>query len=53
MNPYLNFNGNCREAVEFYGTAFGHHPVGTGPYVLANGQQNYRYEYRANPKWAE
>ncbi len=42
-----------REAVEFYGTAFGHHPVGTGPYVLANGQQNYRYEYRANPKWAE
>lgn len=22
LNPYLNFNGNCREAVEFYSLAF-------------------------------
>lgn len=42
-----------REAVETYGTEFGNHPVGTGPYVLASARQNYRYEYRANPKWTE
>ena len=42
-----------REAVEFYGSEFVNHPVGTGPYVLAQAKQNYRYEYRENPKWAE
>lgn len=42
-----------REAVEHYGAGFVNHPVGTGPYVLAEARQNYRYEYRANPKWAE
>ena len=42
-----------REAVECYGAGFGNHPVGTGPYVLAAARQNYRYEYRANPTWAE
>ena len=42
-----------REAVEHYGAEFVNHPVGTGPYVLAEARQNYRYEYRANPKWAE
>ena len=42
-----------REAVEFYGPEFVNHPVGTGPYVLATARQNYRYEYRANPKWRE
>ncbi len=41
-----------REAVEFYGGEFVNHPVGTGPYVLASARQNYRYEYRANPRWA-
>ncbi|MDR0994038.1 MAG: ABC transporter substrate-binding protein [Verrucomicrobiota bacterium] len=41
------------EAVEFYGAEFIHHPVGTGPYCLASAQQNYRYEYRRNPKWKE
>lgn len=40
-----------REAVEFYGTEFVNHPVGTGPYVLASARQNYRYEYRRNPRW--
>ncbi|MDY0149257.1 MAG: ABC transporter substrate-binding protein, partial [Kiritimatiellia bacterium] len=40
-----------REAVEFYGAEFVNHPVGTGPYVLAAARQNYRYEYRVNPKW--
>lgn len=42
-----------REAVEFYGNEFVNHPVGTGPYVLAEARPNYRYEYRKNPKWAE
>ena len=42
-----------REAVEYYGRGFVNHPVGTGPYVLARAWQNYRYEYRANPKWPE
>jgi len=40
-----------REAVETYGTEFVNHPVGTGPYVLAKAQQNYRYEYWENPTW--
>lgn len=26
INPYVNFNGNCKEAVEFYGTVFGSKP---------------------------
>ena len=42
-----------REAVEFYGSEFVNHPVGTGPYVLAGARQNYRYEFRENPKWKE
>lgn len=42
-----------REGVEHYGAGFVNHPVGTGPYVLAAARQNYRYEYRANPKWGE
>ena len=42
-----------REAVEFYGREFVNHPVGTGPYLLKNYRQNYRYEFVRNPKWAE
>ncbi len=42
-----------REAVEFYGTEFVNHPVGTGPYILRSYRQNYRYEFARNPKWAE
>lgn len=42
-----------REAVEFHGSRFGSHPVGTGPYVLVSARQNHRYEYRANPTWAK
>jgi PhnB protein len=26
INPYINFNGNCREAAEFYADAFGAEP---------------------------
>ncbi len=40
-----------REAVEYYGRDFVNHPVGTGPFVLASWQRNYRIEYARNPKW--
>lgn len=42
-----------REAVEFYGKEFISNPVGTGPYVLASWERNYRVEFVRNPKWAE
>jgi oligopeptide transport system substrate-binding protein len=42
-----------REAVEYYGSEFVNHPVGTGPYLLHSFRQNYRYEFVRNPKWAE
>lgn len=29
INPYINFAGNCREAVEFYSNVFGVQPRGT------------------------
>ncbi len=43
----------AREAVECYGKEFGHHPVGTGPFVLQSCRPNYRYEFVRNPKWRE
>jgi ABC-type transport system substrate-binding protein len=42
-----------REAVEFYGSEFVNHPVGTGPYILETWNNNYRIEFVRNPKWAE
>jgi len=42
-----------QEAVDFYGDDFPVHPVGTGPYILKEWQQNYRIEYARNPKWKE
>ncbi len=42
-----------REAVEYYGSDFVNHPVGTGPYVLKSWKRNYRVEFVRNPKWAE
>jgi len=42
-----------REAVEFYGGAFGEHPVGTGPYCLESWSQNYRIVFNRNPKWIQ
>jgi ABC-type transport system substrate-binding protein len=43
----------AREAVAFYGKAFGHHPVGTGPFILQSYRPNYRYVFERNPKWRE
>lgn len=42
-----------REAVEYYGSDFVSHPVGTGPYVLKSHIHNYRLEFVRNPKWKE
>lgn len=42
-----------REAVEYYGERFGSHPVGTGPYRLAEWRRNYRMIFERNPKWRE
>ncbi len=42
-----------REAVEFYGSDFVNHPVGTGPYRLVSWRKNYRLEFERNPKWME
>lgn len=42
-----------KEAVDYYGSDFPRHPVGTGPYVLKQWRQNYMLEYVRNPKWRE
>lgn len=43
----------AREAVEYYGTDFLNHPVGTGPYILKSWKRNYRIEFAGNPRWEE
>lgn len=40
-----------REAVAFYGAAFGDHPVGSGPYRLGQWRRNYRMVFERNPDW--
>ncbi len=41
-----------REAVEVYGKEFLNHPVGTGPYLVADWTyRNYGITYRANPTY--
>lgn len=42
-----------REAVEYYGDRFGRHPVGTGPYRLAEWNPNYQLVFTRNPGWRE
>ena len=39
------------EAVEFYGTDFRKHPVGTGPFTLQNWVENIKLVLRKNPKY--
>ena len=39
----------ARETVEAYGTDFGAHPVGTGPYLLREYQRSNRIVLEANP----
>ena len=41
-----------REATEFYGAEFLNHPVGTGPFIVADWRwRNYRIEYVRNPNY--
>ena len=39
------------EAVTAYGSAFGEHPVGSGPYRLAEWRRNYRMTFTRDPAW--
>ena len=41
-----------REAVEYYGSNFRSHPVGTGPFYLKRWRRNYRIEYERNPTFS-
>ncbi len=40
-----------REAVEMYGSAFGEHPVGSGPYGLASWRRNHEMVFVRNTAW--
>ncbi|MBQ4199895.1 MAG: hypothetical protein II649_08425 [Kiritimatiellae bacterium] len=40
-----------REAVEAYGAKFSQHPIGTGPYRLAEWWRNYRMVFTRNEQW--
>ncbi len=43
----------AREVVEYYGAAFGEHPVGTGPYRLKEWRRASRIVLEANPDFRE
>ncbi len=43
----------AREVVEFYGASFPEHPVGTGPYKLADWRRASRVVLEANPDYRE
>ncbi|MCM2349207.1 MAG: ABC transporter substrate-binding protein [Bacteriovoracaceae bacterium] len=42
-----------KEAVEFYGTEFLNHPVGTGPFILPDFNQSNTITYYKNPNYRE
>ena len=43
----------AREVVEFYGAAFGEHPVGTGPFRLKEWRRSSKIVLEANPDYRE
>lgn len=43
----------AREVVEYYGPAYGSHPVGTGPYKLVDWRRASRIVLEANPEYRE
>ena len=55
--PYVLAVGNtgavAREVVEVYGNDIGAHPVGTGPYMLAEYKRSTRIVLAANPQFRE
>ena len=42
-----------REAVDFYGTEFGRHPVGTGPFKYQYWKEGVKLVFRKNPNYFE
>lgn len=42
-----------REAVEYYGDEFGHHPVGTGPFRFKMWREGEKLIFRKNPDYFE
>lgn len=40
-----------RKATETYGSKLSEHPVGSGPFTLANYQRDYRMEFQRNPEY--
>jgi ABC-type transport system substrate-binding protein len=49
---YNSFSAVAREVVEAYGTQIGQHPVGTGPYVLAQYVPRSKIVLLPNPEFA-
>ncbi len=43
----------AREVVEYYGSAFAEHPVGTGPYRLKDWRRSSKIVFEANPDYRE
>jgi ABC-type transport system substrate-binding protein len=43
----------AREVVEYYGDRIGEHPVGTGPYILADWKRSSRIVLAKNPNYRE
>jgi ABC-type transport system substrate-binding protein len=53
MTDAANFGALAREVVEFYGDKIMEHPVGTGPFVLAEWRRSSRIVLARNPGYRE
>ena len=62
INPYPQFLYSLtmpytavvpKEAVEYYGSEFLNHPVGTGPFILPKFDQSNKIVYHRNPNYRE
>jgi ABC-type transport system substrate-binding protein len=53
MTDAGNFGALAREVVEFYGDKIMEHPVGTGPFVLAEWRRSSRIVLARNPTYRE
>ncbi len=53
MTDAGNFGALAREVVEFYGDKIMEHPVGTGPFVLAEWRRSSRIVLARNPNYRE
>ena len=53
LTDAANFGAMAREVVEFYGDKIMEHPVGTGPFVLAEWRRSSRIVLARNPNYRE